>query len=656
MAKRKVTFSQVKTIPPSNYDLEALSLHRKDPLSPEDLKKPLVGLAYENMNISPVEGPGQFSVRGGIVDIWPERYQNPARVDFFGNRIESIHLFDPTHHQPLRTLEHIDIFRYTFTTSKMIRWPKETRDKFQHLLLSDIQPGDLVVHIDHGIGRFLRIEERNLEGKPRYYLIVEYAKGEKLYVPVQQIDRLSKYIGIKGYKPQLSFLGTSAWERTKEKVSEDMISTARDLLKLYAAREARTRPSYPADSSWQVELERSFPYELTPSQVKALQEIKDDLESSRPMDRLLVGDVGFGKTELALRAAFKVVQAGLQVVVLVPTTILAEQHYHTFKERLETFPVKVSVLSRVQSHTEQAKILTELADGEADIVISTHRVLSADVRLKRLGILIVDEEHRFGVLDKEKFKKLRTEVDILSLSATPIPRTLHLALTKLRDISLITDPPEGRLAVQNYIGPTDYDLIKRVIEEEVGRDGQVYYLHNRVQSIAGETERLRRLLPGVKLGYAHGQMDERDLDQVMRDFLEHRLDVLVCTTIIGSGLDIQNVNTVLVRDAHKLGLADLYQIRGRVGRGERPAYAYFFYPKGYVPKEDARDRLEALAESEALGSGFNLAEHDLQIRGAGNLLGVKQHGGVSMVGFELYLQLLQRATESLRLGSRPRDI
>lgn len=636
--------------------MEALSLRRKDHFSPEEVKKPLLGLAYESMNISPVERPGQFSVRGGIIDVWPERFHSPVRIDFFGNRIESIHLFDPLHHQPRRNLDHIDIFRYTFTTSKRVTWPKEARDKFQRLLLSDIQPGDLVVHLDHGIGRFLRIEERNLEGKSRYYLIIEYAKGEKLYVPVQQIDRLSKYIGVKGYRPQLSFLGTTAWERTKERVGQDLISTARDLLKLYAARESRARPPYPPDSTWQIELERSFLYQLTPSQAQALVEIREDLESTRPMDRLLVGDVGFGKTELALRAAFKVVQAGLQAVVLVPTTILAEQHYHTFKERLETFPVKVSVLSRVRSKAEQTKILAGLASGELDIVISTHRILSADAHLKRLGILVIDEEHRFGVLDKEKFKKLRSEVDILSLSATPIPRTFHLALTKLRDISLISDPPQGRLSVQNYIGPADYDLVSRAIRKEVERAGQVYYLHNRVQSIAGETEKLRRLLPGIRIGYAHGQMKECDLDRVMRDFLEQRLDVLVCTTIIGSGLDIPNVNTVAIRDAHKLGLADLYQIRGRVGRGERQAYAYFFYPKGYIPKGAARERLEALSESEALGSGFNLAEHDLEIRGAGNLLGVAQHGNVSLIGFELYLQLLERAVESLRLGRSPRAI
>jgi len=619
----------------------------KDQITPEEIRKRLLALSYESMNLSPVERPGQFSTRGGIVDIWLERYSSPVRLDFFGDKVAAIYLFSPLDHTPIRNLRHIDIFRYQFTHSQKIKWPRDL-GKFEQLLLSNIKAGDLVVHIDHGIGRFLRIEEKNLEGRARYYLITEYAKGEKLYVPVQQIDRLSKYVGVKGMRPQLSYLGTATWERTKEKVSDDIIATAKELLKLYAQREAKRRTPYPPDSAWQKELEIDFPYLLTPSQEKALAEIKSDLETDRPMDRLLVGDVGFGKTEVALRAAFKVVQAGLQVAVLVPTTILAEQHYYTFKKRLSKFPITVAQLSRLQNKSENSRVVKGLADGTVDIVISTHRLLSADIFLRRLGFLVIDEEHRFGVMHKEKLKKIRSDLDVLSLSATPIPRSLHLALTKLRDISLVTDPPSGRLPVQNFIGPYDLSKVAEAIKVEVSRGGQVFYLHNRIQSIAGEADRLRKILPGVKVEYAHGQMDESDLEKAMLGFLKKDFDVLVCTTIIGSGLDIPSVNTIIIRDSQRLGLADLYQLRGRVGRSATAAYAYFFYPKGLVLKGDARARLEAIAEAEALGSGFNLAEKDLEIRGAGNILGVEQHGNVSLVGFELYLQLLSQAVEKLR--------
>ena len=623
-------------------------MRRKDTLRPEDLKKALLSLAYENMNLSPVQSLGQFSARGGLVDVWLERYASPVRLDFFGNRVESIYLFDPIHHQPIRNLDHIDIFRYLFTSKPKVKWPKEVLTKFEQLLLSDIKPGDLVVHIDHGIGRFLRIESRNLEGRSRYYLLVEYAKGEKLYVPVQQIDRLSRYIGVKGYRPKLNYLGTAAWERTKAKVSENLIEVARELLRLYALRESKSRPAYPGPSGWDLDLAASFPYKLTPSQEQALSEIRGDLAGTRPMDRLLVGDVGFGKTEVALRAAFQVVQAGYQVAVLVPTTILAEQHYLTFKDRLASFPVTVAVLSRFQSVSEQARVLKRLESGEVDIVIGTHRLLSADVHLSRLGFLVIDEEHRFGVMHKEKLKKMRTELDVLSLSATPIPRTLHLALTKLRDISLVSDPPQGRQAVKNYIGPYDSDLVVRAIRSEVERGGQVYYLHNRVQSIAGEADRLSQMLPELKIQFAHGQMLDSTLEKTMHGFLTGEFSVLVCTSIIGSGLDIPQANTILIKDAHKLGLADLYQLRGRVGRGSRAGFAYFFYPKGYVPKGGARSRLEAISEASELGAGFNLAEKDLEIRGAGNLLGTAQHGNVSLVGFELYLQLLNQTVQSLK--------
>lgn len=649
MVKRAKLVSSAQTDLPGQFDREAISISVKDALSIDALKKALVTLGYESMNLSPVEQPGQFSVRGGVVDIWLERYRNPVRIDLFGERVESMYLFDPRDHSPIRNIDHIDIFRYLFTSSKKIKWPKEVLGKFERLLLSDIAAGDLVVHIDHGIGRFLRIEERNLEGKARHYLIVEYAKGEKLFVPVEQIDRLSKYIGVTGKIPALSFLGTEAWERTKRSVSHDLIKVARELLKLYAEREAKRRPPYSQDSDWQREVESAFPYQLTPSQEKSWLEIRSDLESDRPIDRLLVGDVGFGKTELALRAAFKAVQSGYQVVLLVPTTILAEQHYFVFNERLGRYPVSLAKLSRLQTEVEQKKIVSGLNNGEIDLVIGTHRLLSDDVNPKKLGLLIIDEEHRFGVLHKEKLKKLRSAVDVLSLSATPIPRTLYLSITKLRDVSLIADPIPGRLPVSNVITGYDSSLVANAIKNEIKRGGQVYYLSNRVRTISAETERLRKLVPGAKINFAHGVMGERALDRTMQQFLTKEIDVLVCTTIIGSGIDIPSANTIIIRDAHRLGLADLYQLRGRVGRAENQGYCFFFYPKGYQPKGAVRERLEAIAEAEELGSGFSLAERDLEIRGAGNILGVEQHGNVSLVGFELYIQLLSRAVEKLSL-------
>lgn len=618
----------------------------------EDLRKNLVVLAYENMNISPVNAPGQFSIRGGVVDIWLERYKDPVRLDFFGDRVEAIYLFDPVLHEQLRSLPEIVVTRYSFTRAAKMRWPKEAQDKLEKLMLSDIRPGDLVVHIDHGIGRFLRVDERNLEGISRYYLIIEYAKGEKLYVPVGQIDRLGKYIGVQGHRPKLSFLGTNTWEKTKRKVSADLVDVARELLELYAKRHARRRDPYLPDSEWSVRLAQDFKFELTPSQEKAWDEIRRDLEGKSPMDRLLVGDVGFGKTELALRAAFKVAQSGYQVALLAPTSVLAEQHYELFKLRLEKFAVRVGRLSRFAGKEEQEKVLEELAKGNIDVVVGTHRLLGRDMRFEKLGMVVVDEEHRFGVMHKERLKQLKMDVDVLTLSATPIPRTLHLALTKLRDLSVVSDPPPGRQAVKNFIGPYSSETVKNALDGEIGRGGQAFYLSNRVQTIESEAKKIRELVPSARIEVAHAQMADAVLGKRMQDFIEKKTDVLVCTTIIGSGLDIPSVNTILIKDVQRLGLADLYQLRGRVGRGKTQAYAYFFYPKGYKLGGQSRDRLEAISESEELGSGLNLAERDLEIRGAGNLLGTEQHGMVSLVGFDLYLKLLEQAVERLRDGVR----
>jgi transcription-repair coupling factor (superfamily II helicase) len=648
LGRRSVLKTLESETPNPTVNRDAFSLSLKIKVELQDLRKNLVALAYENMNISPVSAPGQFSIRGGLVDIWLERYKDPVRIDFFGDRVEAIYLFDPLVHERLRNLDEIVVTRYSFSSTAKVRWPKEAQEKLEKLMLSDIKPGDLVVHVDHGIGRFLRISEKNLEGLARYYLIIEYAKGEKLYVPVGHIDRLAKYIGVHGHRPKLSFLGTNAWEKTKKKISRDLMDVARELLKLYAERHGRKRQPYLPETPWSTQLAQNFKFELTSSQQRAWEDIRSDLESTSPMDRLLVGDVGFGKTELALRAAFKVVQSGYQVVFLAPTSILAEQHYELFRSRLRNFAVNVTRLSRFTERKEAEAVFRDLANGSADIVVGTHRVLGKDVRFFRLGIAIVDEEHRFGVIHKEKLKQLKSDVDVLTLSATPIPRTLHLALTKLRDLSVVSDPPSGRMAVRNFIGPYNSEVVKRAIGEEVKRFGQAFYLSNRVQTIQAEAKRVRELVPNARVAVAHGQMGDEALGATMRDFIEKKIDVLVCSTIIGSGLDIPNVNTIIIKDSQRLGLADLYQLRGRVGRGKIQAQAYFFYPKGYKLGGQSRDRLEALSEAEELGSGLNLAERDLEIRGAGNLLGIEQHGNVSLVGFELYLKLLGQAVKRLQ--------
>lgn len=429
---------------------------------------------------------------------------------------------------------------------------------------------------------------------------------------------------------------------------ESIIKAAQDLLNLYAEREISSRPKYSADTSWQKQLGDSFEYEETEDQIKSTEEIKGDLQGGRPMDRILVGDVGFGKTEVAVRACFKVVQEGKQVAVLVPTTLLAEQHLHIFKNRLEQFPVVIEMLSRFRGEREQKEILEELKVGKIDIVIGTHRLLSGDVKFKDLGLLIVDEEHRFGVTHKERFKSLRTNVDVLSMTATPIPRTLHMALTRLRDISVLKQAPPGRKPIETFVGEFDSEKIKSAIESEIARGGQVYYLFNNVVGIARKASEVSSLVPNVKIVYAHGQMRGAELEEAMEQFYSGKTDVLVCTTIIGSGLDMPNVNTILIENVQKFGLAEMYQLRGRVGRSERKAYAYLFYPRGYVPAGDVLERLMAIGSASELGSGFKLAKKDLEIRGAGNLLGTAQHGNISLVGFELYIQLLSQAVERLK--------
>ncbi len=525
----------------------------------------------------------------------------------------------------------------------------QARDLTKEFTL-DFAPDELVVHVDHGVALFKGMRLIESEGAHREYLELEYAEGDRLFVPVENLDRVQKYLGGEG-QPALHRLGTSDWTRARGRARKVVQDVADELLKIYSLREARPGIAFAPDTAWQAELEASFPYEETPDQVAALAEIKADMESDRPMDRLLCGDVGFGKTELALRAAFKAAMSGKQVALLAPTTVLAQQHFHVFRERLAKFPVVVEMLSRFVDDETQARTIEGIKAGQVDIVVGTHRLLQRDVRFKRLGLLIVDEEHRFGVMQKERLKKLRTQLDVLSLSATPIPRTLHMAVGGIRDMSVIQTPPEERQPIKTYVTADEDELVREAITRELQRGGQVYYVHNRVRTIQKAAERIQDLVPDARIAIGHGQMGEDDLAHVMVDFESAKFDVLVCTTIIESGLDIPNVNTIIVERSDRFGLAQLYQLRGRVGRSGRRAYAYFLYDPRRSLTEQADKRLDVISGLHELGQGFKIALRDLEIRGAGNLLGTEQHGAIAAVGFEMYLQMLQSAVSKMRSGS-----
>ncbi len=513
---------------------------------------------------------------------------------------------------------------------------------------ADFAAGDFVVHADFGIGRFRELVRRAIDQFDREYLWLEYADGDELYVPVHQADRLTKYVGPDDHPPALSRLGSADWQTAKAKTREAVEEVARDLLELYAKRESVQGRAFSPDSPWQAELEASFPYVETDDQLRAVREVKADMQRARPMDRLICGDVGYGKTEVALRAAFKAVTDGAQVAVLVPTTVLAQQHLHTFETRLAPYPVKVEMLSRFRSRAEAEAIVEKLADGRVDIVIGTHRLLQKDVQFKNLGLLIIDEEQRFGVTHKEQLKKMRTEVDVLTLTATPIPRTLYMSLTGVRDISTINTPPEERLPIITHSGPYNEHVVRQAILRELDRGGQVFFVHNRVQSIGVVRQKLERLVPDARIGVGHGQMDEHELSRVMERFTNGDIDLLLCTSIIESGLDIPNANTLIVDRADTFGLAQLYQLRGRVGRAAQRAYAYFFTDTRHRPTTEAHERLETIAEQTELGAGYSIAMRDLEMRGAGDILGMRQSGQIAAVGFHLYTRLLAEAVKRLK--------
>ena len=542
------------------------------------------------------------------------------------------------------TLSDTEIFGF-IKRPRPMRRRVARRDAF----LSDFVEGDYVVHVEHGIAQFKGTVERSVDGAPREYLSLGYAAGDTLYVPTDQVDRIARYTGTGG-NPSLTRLGGVEWANTKRRVKEDALRFAEELLRLYAEREVNSRVPFEGETAWEWELESSFPYQETDDQLQAIDDVKSDMEAERPMDRLICGDVGYGKTEVAVRAAFKAVAAGSQVAVLVPTTVLAQQHYRTFMERLETFPLRVDVLSRLRTDAEQKETVAALTRGDIDVVIGTHRLLSKDVSFRNLGLVIIDEEQRFGVRHKEHLRKMRATVDVLTMTATPIPRTLHMALFGIRDMSRIDTAPEERIPVTTFVAEQEDRTIREAILRETDRGGQVFFVHNRIQDIERVLQRLQELVPEASFGVAHGRIPPESLEHVMDSFTAQEFDVLVCTTIIQAGLDMPNANTLIVNDADRLGLTQLYQLRGRVGRSSIRAYAYFLFRRDRVLTPTAERRLRAILSAAELGAGFRLAMKDLEIRGAGNILGAEQSGNVAAVGFDLYTRLLSEAIDEVRKG------
>ncbi|MEE8885880.1 MAG: transcription-repair coupling factor [Eubacteriales bacterium] len=532
-----------------------------------------------------------------------------------------------------------------FGTKKNKSRPRRSASDAEHVIhdFSELSVGDYVVHEDHGLGIYRGIEKVTVDNNTRDYIRIEYSGGSSLYIPATQLDMLQKYSGSEGHQPKINRLGGKEWTESKRRVRTAVKDIAKDLVALYAARSNAKGYAFSQDTEWQREFEEMFPYEETEGQLKAIEDTKRDMESGKVMDRLICGDVGYGKTEVAIRAAFKAVQDNKQVVLLCPTTILAQQHYNTFAQRMKDFPVRVDLLSRFRTPAQQKKTIEDVRKGFVDILIGTHRVLSKDIQFKDLGLLIVDEEQRFGVAHKEKIKQMKKNVDVLTLTATPIPRTLHMSLIGIRDISMLEEAPLDRMPVQTYVMEYDDEIVREAISRELARGGQVYFVYNRVKGIAEMTNRIRALVPDAVVEFAHGQMDEQELERIMVRFVNGEIDVLVSTTIIETGMDIPNVNTLIIADSDRLGLSQLYQLRGRVGRSNRNAYAFLMYRKDKILKEDAEKRLHAIREFTELGSGVRIAMRDLEIRGAGNLLGAEQSGHMEAVGYDLYCKMLREA-------------
>ncbi len=577
-------------------------------------------MGYER--VFKVEAPGEFSQRGGIVDVFPINTMQAVRLDFLGNEIDELKLLDVKIEDEKKSKE---ILKKKLKSQKLFSE------------LKGLKPNDYLVHLDHGIGRFAGIEKD--------YYVLEYGQEDKLYVPVGLERKLSRYVGFAD--PKISRLGSNLWQKTKRKIKEEVEKLAKELLVLYAQKEVAQRSAYLPDREMESQLRAGFAYEETPDQLQAIEDIEKDLKKEKPMDRIVCGDVGFGKTEVAMRVALLASANNRQTAIICPTTILANQHYNTFKKRFEKFPIKIALLSRLQTRAEQKKIAKDLKEGRTDIVIGTHRLLSKDIEFKNLQLLIIDDEQRFGVKQKEKLRQTKSSLDILSLSATPIPRTIYLALSAFKNISLIQTPPKGRQAIKTQVLPYNTKLIKKAINFELKRKGQVYFLHNKVQTIETKTQQIKELSPRAKIGTIHGRMHEKQLIKIMDDFQKEKTNILVATTIIENGLDLPNVNTIIVEDATRLGLSQAHQIRGRVGRSNTDSFAYFLYNQKSLTTA-AKERLRALEDAKELGAGYRVAIKDLELRGAGNILGKEQSGAINKIGLNLYSQILSEAVEKLR--------
>jgi transcription-repair coupling factor (superfamily II helicase) len=605
----------------------------------EEIVKTLVAFGF--IRATKVFKEGEFAVRGGVIDVYPDNFEVPVRLDIDDDVIVKISGFDPFTGQPVEA--HRIVVILPFKKSSL---PFSSDTPLNNFV--DISKGDYVVHNNHGIGRLIGIRPLEADPQRREHLIIEYKDGDKLFVPKHDIHLVQKYVSFTKKPARLHKLGSKEWVATRKAIEKKLRLLAAELLRTQALRAQLVGFAFSKDTQWQKEFEAKFPFKETPDQIKSAAEVKADMEDGRPMDRLICGDVGYGKTEVALRAAFKAVMDHKQVAILVPTTILAEQHYYNFQKRLGDFPVKVGMLSRFRTKNEQKAIIADLKEGKVDIVIGTHRLLSKDIAFKDLGLVIIDEEQRFGVRSKEKLKQFRLLSDVLTLSATPIPRTLYMALSGARDMSVITTPPTNRMAVKTEIIPYSEDVIAEAIDRELKRKGQVFFLHNRVDNIETMADSIRQLVPNARVAVGHGQMSPRVLEQIMLKFLKHEVDILVCTTIVESGIDVPAANTLIVNRADKFGLSDLHQLRGRVGRLDIQAYAYLVVPPKYALSDVSKQRLRAIEKFSDLGSGFHIAFEDLQIRGAGNLLGTQQHGFIASIGFDLYCRLLKESVEHLK--------
>jgi transcription-repair coupling factor (superfamily II helicase) len=607
-----------------------LKISRGMHLKISDAVMRLIEMGYSRESNS--DNPGSFSISGGNLSICAVNYSRKIIIELFGDEVDRIFDYDSTRNKILSKYEEVLIQQNFLLIENNIK----------------VKHGDYVVHEDHGIGLFTSIQTKKINGEDIVYILIEYLNGDILNLPIKLIDKLSPYIGVGRKRPRLSKLGSTTWQRTYKKTYDNIILLAKELLNIYAKREISSRKCWIINEEWNREIEKTFGYEETIDQKKALNDIFTDLQGGKPVDRLICGDVGYGKTEIAIRAMAQAVANGCQVAMLVPTTILAEQHYITLKKRFRNLPVNIEHLSRFVKTNEQEPILKSLKNGSVDIVIGTHKLFSQDVHFKNLGLLVINEEQKFGVKHKEKLKKLRINLDILSLTATPIPRTLFMALSGLRDISQISSPPAGRLEVGTEVAEYSEEKIVAYIRREVERGGQIYYLHNEVRTIEPKRKILQKLFPKLNIGVAHGQMGELALAGVMSDFAEGKIDLLVCSTIIENGLDLPNVNTLIAEDSDKFGLSQLYQIRGRIGRSKAKAYALFTYRSKKIITSNAFKRLKAIVDNTELGSGYSIALSDLEIRGGGNILGKEQHGNMEAVGLVLYTKLLSKAVEKIK--------